>query len=196
MARQFLVEPAAGFVASLPDSVRHQIERRWPALPLDRIESEFITYQLWRPAFDAQPEAAKIEKRYTQLQQMVKKLADEINWLDRTNLGRMVEQSDPTGTHIDILRDTYYRLIALNALLPLARKHLPEGHQKNPRHRLAFNIGSMIADAGLAIDKRPNGALCQVLGIVLQAAGENSSNVVEIVKPVLPLLKKTAQNGP
>lgn len=189
MARQFLVEPAAGFVKSFPDDARREIKSKWPSVPVKRIEGEFTNYMLYRPAAEAQPEAAEIEQRYTKLQEAVRSLMTEIQWLNRNNLGRVLEQE--FLEYSNILDETYDKLMVVNALLPRGRKHLPQGHQVKPSYPMAFNVGCILQDAGLPINAKPTGPLCQLVEIVLNAAGENpKGGVIAIVKAILPILKK------
>ncbi|MFD1984214.1 hypothetical protein ACFSOZ_16305 [Mesorhizobium newzealandense] len=193
MPNRFLVENASGWVAPLPQFAREELARHWPDVSIEWIETELGYYLLVRDAADRQPEPADIKKRYLRIKQRAKELRADVRWLRGNNLGDMLQQSAPLE-YFDNLKNLERELVVLDAVLPKADKHLPEGHQGNPRHRLVEVLIEMLDSRGLAVDKRPNGALCSILGILLQAAGEPSENVVEIVKPVLAAwLKKKAK---
>lgn len=195
MARQFIVQPMAGFVARLPDAARNEIETRWPSLPADRIEREYESYQLIQPAVKAQPEAAELKRRFARIERAVANLKEELQWLNSTNLAHEVSRVCARAERAETLANAIDNLTTLQVALPYVRKCLPDGHQLTARQRLAYCIGLIIGEAGLPIDERPKGPLCQVVEILLQAAGENPSNVVTIVKPmisvILNALKKT-----
>ncbi|WP_027167296.1 hypothetical protein [Mesorhizobium sp. WSM3224] len=188
--KQFQVENVAGWLAPLPKRPRDEIATRWPELPMAKIESEFGWYLLQRDASDAQPDGQAIEKRYTGMQERIADLIEDVAWLRGNNLGVAVEQVGPPE-YSDCLKTLYDALSTVGALLPHGRKYLPKGQQVNPRHLLALRLGLIVRDAGLAVDKKPGGPLCQLVEILLVASGEAPSSVVMIVTPILGYLKKS-----
>lgn len=188
MSRQILVENASGWITPLPGPVRDKIAQRWPAVSIEWIENEFGNYLLIRDALQRQAEPAEIRERYEAMKERVRELKADIDWLNRNNIGLLMMQSVPPEYH-ENLKDTSRALAILSAILPKAARYLPEGHQMNARHVLVANVRRALESAGLPVNARPNGPLCQIVGELITAAGEATSNVVAIVKPVL---KKSA----
>jgi hypothetical protein len=71
----------------------------------------------------------------------------------------------------------------MEAGLGHAAARLPRGRARNPHALLARNLANILAATGECLDARPNGALCRVLGVVLDAAGEQPSNIPSIARP-------------
>lgn len=191
MAKQVLVENASGWITPLPDAAKATISHRWPTVSLEWIESEFGNYLLIRDALHRQPEPAEIRARYDAMRERVSLLKADVDWLRRNNLGLLMLQSVPPQ-YYDNLANVAKDLSILAAILPRAEKYLPEGHQMNPRHVLVDNVARAVQRAGLDINARPQGALCSIVGTLIEAAGEKTSSVVAIVKPVVARLKKSA----
>jgi hypothetical protein len=192
MAKHHLVlGPVSGWLAPLPDNARKEIEDRWPTAPFSAIEKEFGYYLLMRSSLEKQPAASDIRKQYEDLCEKVSELLTLASEFERNQLGSFMWQEAAMRDVPSPLRPLVEWLTRTKALLPYVSKYLPDGHAPNARHWLTWQLSSILSDANLTVDARPKGALCYILGVLLEAAGEQPSSPVEIVKPIVAKMKKT-----
>lgn len=184
--------PYSGWMKPLPERARAELERRWRDVPVAPIERAFGNYLIERDS--DQPSAQELRRLVADFKAKARALTETMRVLEPTVWAQQLNhRAGQPGLMTSLLRD-----LELARTAAPGRSVLVGGRLRNPRHVLTNELAAILEAAGLVADRRPNGPLCQVLELVLHAAGETPSNAVEIVKPVLrrrAALKKAASLG-
>lgn len=186
----FHVTPVGGFLAPLPHQFRVQIAERWPALDMDAIDRTYGWYLLLRDKSKGQMPANEIAQIVQEFQAQVNAMSTALSHVRGNNIGRLVEEDPLIHGYEGVLDNLWECLEVLKMSLPRTITSLPKGHLVNPRHLMVADLLPQMQQAKLPIDCKPNGAVCHVTGVFLEAAGEATSSVVAIVRPVIAELKK------
>jgi hypothetical protein len=172
--------PASGSLRDLSLRARQEIGRRFPNLPVDEISSEAGCYVIMRDAKHPSPDEAR--KTLQSLQRQARKLHDE---MQSEPLRSFIEQAAilvraPVG--LDDLRTA---LSDFDMVFAKAITFIPAGRRRSPRERLVRGLANILLEAGEAIDAKPQGALCLLVGIVLLDVEEAPTDIRKIVQPVV-----------
>ncbi len=183
--------PASGSLRDLSSHARREIERRFPTLPVDKISSEAGCYVIMRDAKHPSPDEAR--KTLRGLQQLARELHNAV--LELGPLRSSVNQAAiliraPVG-----LDDLETALSYFDTAFSKAVTFIPAGRRRSPRDWLVRGLASILLEAGEAIDERPQGALCLLVGIVLLDAGEAPTDVRKIVQPVVRAMETSKKKA-
>lgn len=176
---------AGGWLTPLPLASRAEIARRWPSVSVSQIESEFGYYLNERDG--RAPPANEQRKALADLRA---KLRSAREAADR------VRQLYPSMAYIraflshqgrpDVWKQMVEASPFIEAVLLQVEARLRRAPRQNPHSTLARRLASILADAGEVVDARPNGALCGILGVILEAAGEQPSSLPAIARIAIP----------
>ncbi|RWC10788.1 MAG: hypothetical protein EOS52_23760 [Mesorhizobium sp.] len=187
----FFINKVGGWLPPLPDRIKGEIEKRWPSVPTSAIENCFGWYCLINEAWDREPNPSSVKAEYQRLRKQVDDVVHSLEALRENNIGSIVEQMLFVMEKAETFDRLYFDLIVFQSALKQAARYLPEGHSMTPRSRLVIDLANLLQAVGKPIDATPQGDLCGIVGYVLQAAGEDPTNVPSIVRAAL---KKTARN--
>lgn len=186
----FILEGNGGWLRPLPTGARAEIQARWPGLNLDATAREFSWYIVRRDATKGQPAASEISQIARDFQAEVLKMIEALETVRGNNIGSLIEAEPARFGYNHVLNDLWKSLQILKISLPRTIPQMPKGHMINNRQVLVRNLVPLIQEAGIPVNYKPNGAVCHVVGVFLDAAGEATSSVVAIVRPVILEMKK------
>lgn len=185
----FVIAPG-GWIAPLSEAKRKEIKKQFPGVAADNVEREAGAYVLWRDAIEKSPSPGEARQTLNSLRAQVEHLRAAIEPVAHGPLGRFVRAGSFPIVGGNALNELGPALQRAGAALASASTKIPSGRARAARHRLTIALAQIVAEAGLVVDARPQGPLCRLVGIVLEAAGEQPSDVRRIVKPIAAKWKK------
>jgi hypothetical protein len=188
---QDFIFPATGWRRELSDNARKQILRVLPTLPIDKISREAGWYVILRDADHPSPQEARATLHH--LQKLAIKLHATLQEVGP--LRSFIEQSAALIEAPIALQDFQIALLYYERAFSKTATFIPQGRRRPPRERLVRSLVSVLRDAGENIDATPQGALCRLIGIVLEDVGENPSDIPKIVRPVLRALENSGKKA-
>jgi hypothetical protein len=177
------------FPQPIPDLERAEIGRRQPSVSLDALDDQFGLYLFLRDSIEAQPKASALRDHMIKFAEQISGTLAAAQALSQNNLGAAIRRETALLGHPGALEELVAALIVLSFALPRAISGMPVGNAQNPRHVLAVGVADIVRTAGLPVNKKPNGPFCLIMRILLEAAGESPSNIVEVVKPLFPQIE-------
>ena len=179
--------PAIGWHRGLSPQARQEIGRRLPTLPVDEISREVGYYVIRRDAKHPSPDHAR--KMLRRLRHQARELHEAILPATLGPLRSFIDQAAGSIEAPVKLEDLRTALLYFDAAFAKAATFIPAGRRRSPRERLVRTLVSILLEAGEAIDARPQGSLCLLLGIVLQDVNEKPTDVRKIAQPVVDALE-------
>lgn len=200
---------ASGWLVPLTDEVKSTLGRRWPLLPVDKIEGAFGFYIIDRDAFQTDGEPSAMREQIRALARDMKALHDSIRALPlglKSRIAWGVAEANERlqasaevfgGKEVDLsaLEDLQMQCLTMGMICERTAKAIPDGQRQRPRERLVNELAGILSEAGLALDARPNGDLVQVVGVILAAAGDELSDVRKLVRPVVDRWKTSPKKS-
>jgi len=162
---------AWGWAEPLPSRSMAEIRRLFPELEAADVEREFGYFLILTRAEADTPPAHEMKAELDRFRSDVEALHANAAELGRNNLGALIRQTCGLADDYDALNDLELALERMKALLPGVINRAPAGRSIPAQHVLAGNLARLLSDAGLPVDSKPQGHLCVLLGIVLDAAG-------------------------
>lgn len=181
--------PASGFLRPLSDGVKRKIERRFPALPIATIEKEFSFYVLEEEAARAQPSPDAVRTLLRSMRKDAQRIiasAQKLGNARRLLAGMSLRPFS--------LRELTSRLDEAAEVFALTAGKIPPGHYTTPEERLVRGLTGILRAASKTPDAKPNGALVQLMGILLTDADpkRERKDVRKLVARALSKLDKPA----
>jgi hypothetical protein len=175
--------PAAGFQHELSPRARRQLAEAFPNLPTDSIEDAITLYVMLRDA--QQPEPGEGRKTLRAVRKWAHKGRQLLHSPEFAHVESFVRQHiAQSNAPIDVEELRHTTLTALADVCAGVEASIRTGGGINPHQRLVGALAQILRDAGQAIDKRPTGALCRLIGLVLEEL-EESMDVPKLMAPIV-----------
>ena len=179
--------PASGWLGELSPVAQKLIETRYPALPVEAISREAGWYVIIREEHKKHPSPKDARKKLQALQKQARQLCTAIEPLAMAPLSGVVREAVAELNFADFAK----KLLVFAAAFKEAETRIPEGRRRSPHDLLVSEVAAILLRAGESPNKKPNGTLCQLVGIILTDVKENPSDIPKLVGPVVRRLENS-----
>lgn len=177
--------PVSGWLdptGGLSSASREEICRRFPLLPISRVQREVGYYLIEREAFKTNPDPKEVREIFDRLETEARSFTTAIMELERSPAGSYIRQASYHAGHYGFQVSLKASLEAYLATITKAKTMLPRGRRRGlPLHGLVRRLGHLLKESGLPLSTTASGPLCQLTAIVLEGLGERHADVRRLV---------------
>lgn len=168
-----------GVLEPLSAQAQKDIGRKFPSLPLERINEAVENYRIYR-----QHKAASAKKVREEIEAIVSQ-ASALKLTIAMASDETRDQFSFAGAGRDLLYQAEPFLSVLEAQARAAFNVSPKprrGDRAAPEGPLVRNLAAIVRDAGEEANAKPNGVLCQLVAIVLKDSNKNLVDIKDLVE--------------
>jgi hypothetical protein len=174
-----------GWIAPLSVKARENIIKVADNLSLDDIDSAFAWFQLEAQVLREQPPPNEVRKDLAETSAQIEKLLHLLEGLQSSPIASLIRMSAFPSGDPEALEKAIGSLHQLRHITPRAIAKLPAGQKRTARAGLVARLIPVLEAAGMTVDSSPTGALCTLVGILIEERGESCADVRSVVRPTV-----------